>query len=272
MLSVLGNGVFNSDGEMWKFHRAMTRPFFSRERISHFDIFDRYAEDALTKMKLRFRAGYPIDFQDVVSRFTLDSATEFLFGHCVNSLSASLPYPPNVVPSTQDNSGSAAEDFACAFAEAQAVVNTRGNTGWIWPLMEMFEDKSKNCMKVVDGYLDPILESALRKAKDSPPNQDETDDIDTDETLLDHLVKYTSDPTVLHDEILNILIAGRDTTASTLTFVIYCLAMYPHVLIRLREEILAHVGPTRRPTYEDIRGMKYLRAVLNETLRLFPAV
>ena len=39
--STLGLGVFNSDGEMWKFHRGMTRPFFSKDRIAHYDIFDR---------------------------------------------------------------------------------------------------------------------------------------------------------------------------------------------------------------------------------------
>lgn len=41
------------------------------------------------------------------------------------------------------------------------------------------------------------------------------------------------------------------------------MAMHPEVLSRLREEILEKVGPTRRPSYDDIREMKYLRAVLN---------
>ena len=75
----------------------MTRPFFSKERISHFEIFDRHAADAIKQVKERMRQGYAVDvqvrinttspphlfltaFQDVVSRFTLDSATEFLFG------------------------------------------------------------------------------------------------------------------------------------------------------------------------------------------------
>ena len=42
--------------------------------------------------------------------------------------------------------------------------------------------------------------------------------------------------------------------------------MYPAVLSRLREEILTKVGPTRRPTYDDIRELKYLRAVINGAL------
>lgn len=54
---------FLSLGDMWKFHRSMTRPFFSRDRISAFDNFERHAELVIQHMKDRFRAGYAIDFQ-----------------------------------------------------------------------------------------------------------------------------------------------------------------------------------------------------------------
>ena len=81
-----------------------------------------------------------------------------------------------------------------------------------------------------------------------------------------------ADYNIIRDETLNILLAGRDTTACTLTFAVYRLSEHPDVLKRLREEILSVVGPTRRPTYDDIRNMKYLRAVINETLRLYPPV
>lgn len=55
----------------------------------------------------------------------------------------------------------------------------------------------------------------------------------------------------------------HDETAGTLTFAIYLLSTHPRVLARLREEIMTKVGPADRPTYEDIRDMKYLRAVIN---------
>lgn len=41
----------------------MTRPFFSHDRIGHFNIFDRHAEHVITQLKSRLRAGYPVDFQ-----------------------------------------------------------------------------------------------------------------------------------------------------------------------------------------------------------------
>jgi cytochrome P450 len=52
---------------------------------------------------------------------------------------------------------------------------------------------------------------------------------------------------------------------ATLTFVIYCLSEHPNILARLRKEILIQVGPIRRPTFDDVRDCKYLRAVINGT-------
>ncbi|THH16444.1 hypothetical protein EW146_g4204 [Bondarzewia mesenterica] len=291
MSSVLGSGVFNSDGDMWKFHRSMTRPFFSRDRISHFDIFDRHAEDAITQMKTRFREGYAVNIQDLVSRFTLDSATEFLFGSCVHSLSSGLPYPHTASPSSSSPASSSfAETFANAFARAQTVIAARARIGLMWPLGEIFRDESKSSMKVVDEFLKPILKEAVEKERrrkaiasiqakvktvdgqsERPIDVDEGE-ADEEDTLLDNLVKITDDAKVLKDETLNILLAGRDTTAATLTFAIYLLTRNPDVLARLRIEVLEKVGPVQRPTYDDIRDMKYLRAVINETLRLFPPV
>ena len=77
---------------------------------------------------------------------------------------------------------------------------------------------------------------------------------------------------MIKDETLNILLAGRDTTSCTLTFAVYALATHPAVLARLRAEVLTTVGPARRPTYADVRAMRYMRAFINEVLRLYPPV
>ncbi|KAH9894450.1 cytochrome P450 monooxygenase pc-3 [Cubamyces lactineus] len=273
MNTVLGIGVFNADGEMWKFHRQMTRPYFSRDRITHFEMFDRHAEQLLSKLKERFRGGHAVDFQDAISRFTLDSATEFLFGKCVNSLDSELPYAHNdpIAPKLLKEKD-AAERFSAAFTGAQEVIAMREKIGWMWHLQELFHDKSEEHMRVVDAFLKPILEEAIAKNRAAKARSAKFGEEDEEETLLDHLVKITDDPVVLHDETLNILIAGRDTTAATLTFAVYLMCLYPDVFKRLRAEVLEKVGPTQMPTFDDVRNMKYLRAVINETLRLYPAV
>ncbi|KAG1834831.1 cytochrome P450 [Suillus variegatus] len=287
--SILGTGVFNSDGETWKLHRTMTRPFFTHDRISHFEIFDRHANRAIALAKDRFTMDMSIDFQvgpqvgilisfveklpqDLISRFTLDSASEFLFGHCIDSLSVELPFPNNTLESTntKPRPGDNAAAFTNAFSEAQHVISRRVIIGAAWPMTEILADSTAQHMKVVDKFLDPILEAALRRHGTAAKS--DADETAEDQTFLDHLVKLTSDLKVIKDETLNILLAGRDTTASTLTSAIYLLAMHPEILSRLREEIISKVGSTRMPTHGDIKEMKYLHAVLNETMRLFPAV
>ncbi|KAF7982653.1 hypothetical protein HWV62_27101 [Athelia sp. TMB] len=247
----------------------MTRPFFSRDRISDFDNFARHADDILSQMKARFREGYAVDFQDAISRFILDSATEFLFGQDVQSLSTGLAYPHRTEDSRHVGPS---EAFSRAVSRSQEALVQRLRSGWVWPLFEVFKDNTAAPMEVVNAYLAPILKDAVEKQESRAAGYDDDDKIGEAETLLSHLVKLTTDKTVLRDEILNILVAGRDTTASTLTFVVYFLATHPAALERLRDEIMTKVGPSARPTYDDIRDMKYLRAVINETLRLFPSV
>ncbi|KAF8960212.1 cytochrome P450 [Flammula alnicola] len=277
MRSVLGTGVFNSDGEMWKFHRAMTRPFFSKDRISHFDIFDRHATEALNQLKVRLREGYPVDIQDLASRFTMDSATEFLFNQDVDSLGAGIPYPHYSPLVDLTAHAHPANKFSKAFDEAQRLIAVRSRLGVNWPLAEFWKDKVKEQMTVVNGFIEPIMRAAVERKRAMSGGKEQTvfekdREVKDGESLLEHLINYTEDETVLRDEILNILLAGRDTTTNSITFAIYMLAEHPDILKRLRQEILEKVGETRRPTFDDMKDMKYLRAVINETLRLYPAV
>ncbi|KAF7969163.1 hypothetical protein HWV62_28216 [Athelia sp. TMB] len=271
MFSVLGSGVFNADNEMWKFHRTMTRPFFHKDRTSDFDIFERHASSTIYRMKQRFNKGYALDFQDLVSRFALDSACDFLFGNNVRSIFDALPSPHNI-PRGRAGRKTSAQAFFESLGRAQMVVSERFKLGWLWPLTEVFEDKTARSMRVVGKVLDPIVRDAIDEYKAKLARAPSTKKMNRDETLLDHLLGVTTDPKVLKDEILNIMIAGRDTTAATLTFLFYLLAENPAMLERLREEIMTVVGPSARPTPEAIKKMPFLRASINETLRLFPPV
>ena len=88
--------------------------------------------------------------------------------------------------------------------------------------------------------------------------------------FADELVTKTNDKYQVRSELLNILLAGRDTTASLLSNVWWTLARRPDIFAKLQEEIAFLDGSA--PDYQQIKDMKYLRAFLNESLRLYPVV
>jgi hypothetical protein len=163
----------------------MTRPFFSRERISDFEIFNRHADQAIAKMKGRFSQGIAVDFQDVVSRFTLDTATEFLFGRDVKSLSAELPYPSTYKWYTRSTHPS--DEFALAFNRVQEYTVPRALYGRVWPLFEFWKDSVAAERSLTDKFISPLIEAALQRK-----NANGAYELNKEEgCLLDHLVHQT---------------------------------------------------------------------------------
>lgn len=121
--------------------------------------------------------------------------------------------------------------------------------------------------------MDDFVYQYVRQALALPPEElEKSAKSDMSYTFLHELASYTRDPKVLRDQLVAVLLAGRDTTASTLSWTLYELGRHPEVVARLRDEILSAVGPDRTPTYADLKGMRYLQSVMNETLRLYPSV
>ncbi|KAJ3743832.1 cytochrome P450 [Lentinula raphanica] len=158
--------------------------------------------------------------------------------------------------------------FSRSFNEAQTATSVRVRFGDMWPLREMRKDIPKEKIKIVHGFLDPIIQQGIQRSKLA---EEKVAIEEEDETVLDRLIKHTKDPIILRDEIMNLAVAGRDTTASLSTFTVYMLSQHPAILHKLRSEILTVVGASRQPTYDDFRDIKYLRAVLNGT-RIAPLI
>ena len=129
-----------------------------------------------------------------MSRFTIDSATEFLFGKDICTLSAGFPYP---VSSSSVNSDAflnhPSNKFATAFALGQYLSTRRTAFGSSWPLAEFWKDKVKPHRKIVDQFIEPILADALAKRAASGNMADgKKEDTEVkDETLLSHLLNHT---------------------------------------------------------------------------------
>lgn len=124
-------------------------------------------------------------------------------------------------------------------------------------------------IKVIDNFVNQYIERALRLSDEELGQKTKSD---RGYTFLHELASFTRDPKVIRDQIVAVLLAGRDTTASTLSFAVYELARNPDMVAKLRAEILQTVGRDRTPSYEHLKNMPYLKAVLNETLRIYPVV
>ncbi|KAG8726610.1 hypothetical protein FRC12_023236 [Ceratobasidium sp. 428] len=205
----------------------------------------------------------------------MDFITDFLFG-----LSSRTMVPPHLI--TKESA-----DLMTAFNELQAAASTRIRIGSNWPLFEIFSDRMKHPKRVVDAYTMPIVQSALNEKRSS--NILPGDDDSSTRSLLEYLVSrtdgkfpfsepcnlslpYAKDSTLIRDTLLAFLLAGRDTSASLLTFVTYALALYPDVYQRLEAEINETAGGDESISIDNVKHMRYLRAIINETLRLFPPV
>lgn len=198
--------------------------------------------------------GSTVDLQALFFRLTLDSATEFLFGESVNSLGST--------------EGSDQHRFGTAFDYAQSKVGNRDRLSWLTSMFTRSE--FDRACALVHAFVDQIVYRALEKTKSYDPEKPDSFDESGRYVFLTELTKKTRDPKQLRDECLNILLAGRDTTASLLSHTFHVLARRPDIFKKLKAEIDELGG--RKPTYETLKSMKYLKYVLNESLRLHPVV
>ncbi|KAF9220585.1 cytochrome P450 monooxygenase CYP63 [Gyrodon lividus] len=268
--SFLGDGIFNRDDQMWKSHRALARPFFARDRISDFELFEKYSNRTLSILSDTAAANEPCDVQDLYARFTIDAASEFLFGKNLDTLSGKLPMAGLT---TLSDRGSVTEDawgtFAKAFEAVQQIITIRARTGLLWPVFELFDDKTMPYVDTIRQWVDPLVRQTLED-KAAAKKLGVNGNLE-DKTFLQHLADSTEDAGMIRDQLLNILLAARDTTACLLTYITYFLALHPKIASKLRDEVLDVCGHGL-PTYENIKKLKYMRAVIDETLRLFPPV
>ncbi|THH19509.1 hypothetical protein EW146_g1655 [Bondarzewia mesenterica] len=243
-------------------HRSIARPWamVRQNRLSDLNIYDQHAATTINFISSFAGDSIAFDAQDLFARFTLNSASEFLFGNCLNTLHGKLPVAGRAKLGPK---GSSIEDefgtFAWAFEDIQVQIARRTRIGKPWPLFELFKDKTAKSNAIVRNWLKPLVESALR------------------EKVSATYLLSTDDAEAIRFQILNMLLAGRDTTTLVLSFVIYFLCLHPDVMRRLREEILREeilqeYGEDGQPSIQTMKNMQYLRAVIDETLRLFPPV
>ncbi|KAL3422064.1 N-alkane-inducible cytochrome P450 [Phlyctema vagabunda] len=249
---LLGHGIFTTDGRVWEHSRALVRPNFTRAQVADLGTFETHIQHFFAKIP---RDGSTVNLQSLFFQLTMDSATEFLFGESVGSLNSP--------------EGSESHTFAAAFDVAQGRLSNRSRLG---RLVNFCPDPNFDAAcKTVHKFVDKIVERALERVKalDAEKTIDGKDQAER-YVFLNELARATQNPRQLRDELLNIFLAGRDTTASLLSHTFHLLARRPDIWKKLKVEVDALNG--EKPSYDTLRNLRYLKNLLNESLRLYPVV
>jgi cytochrome P450 len=267
---LLGNGIFTQDGPAWELSRAMMRPQFARELVSDLELEERHVQNLMKAIVTKPGDGWTdeVDLQVLFFRLTLDSATQFLFGKSVDCQLNALP------SSNQFTVDQGAEEnkFAYAFDKGQAVLATRARLQTFYSLYHpaVFRQCCKDCHEFIDQF----VRLALSKDKREKELEKGTGGKEK-YVFLEALAQQTRDPIELRSQLLHILLAGRDTTASLLGWLFFCLARDTARYTKLRNIILEEFGTYENPkpiTFAKLKSCTYLQHCMNETLRLYPVV
>lgn len=253
---LLGNGIFVSNGDVWRRQRRMMDPAFEGARIREvFPMMRDAAEAAVGRLEARLGgpdADRPVMMDVETTHFTADIIFRTIFSQ----------------PITREQS----EDIFRAFETFQ-------NVGYAHGFLRVFGFPTGVLPGALRGalaarrirrHLKRPLDARLKAIRDGKPTPQ--DDI------LASLISATDpetgtkfDGTELLDQIAVLFLAGHETSASTLAWAMYLLASCPHLQERVHEEAVRVFGE-RPPEFGDIKKLAFTRDVVRETLRLYPPV
>ncbi|KAI9357101.1 cytochrome P450 [Pilaira anomala] len=263
----LGDGIFNTDGENWRlqrrtasqiFHVKNFQTEFSSVFVDHIQVMSSHIfDEAASQSKI-------IDFHETMLRFTMDTFVEIAFGVRIDSLLKQV-------------------DFAESFDAIQFYIFSsmlfplHAVTNKVKETLNFWNDKKtiSQHMDSVNSFVYDIIKKRRLEPEDAEDQYFKAD-------LLLRFMRAKNDKGELYTDeelrntMLNFIVAGRDTSAQTLSWLFYNVMLFPRVEKKLLEEINEFIPDgIEQDTvnlYEAIQKMTYSHAVLNEVLRLYPAV
>jgi enediyne biosynthesis protein E7 len=227
---LLGKGIMTSEGELWKRQRYMMQPLFHRRVISGFAELIAQANDRwIERWEGLARRGELINLTDEMSELTLEMVLRSIFGRDLDRLSQQLGGNPFEVVTKEQS-----RDLQFAY-------------------------KFRSLTKLVAQLI------AQRRAS-------EEEHVDYVAMLMNARDKETGAPMgerELIDEVMTLIVAGHETTASGLNWTWYLLSQHPQVESRLHAEIDA-AAEVPAPSLTQMEELRYTRQVIDESLRLYP--
>ncbi|GAA6032203.1 hypothetical protein JCM8097_007123 [Rhodosporidiobolus ruineniae] len=265
LATVLGDGIFTVDGATWHQQRKVTSKVFTptlfRTAVSS-SVSDNLVKLSATLDRHAERSD-EFSLDDLFFRYTLSAFSDFSFSTDVHALSA-------------DGETNEPVPFCSAFDTAQIELERRF-TNPFWKLSERWDGTGKvmrDANKTIDQFVYGIIDQREAEGKNSFTKEEKKEAEYTDLLSLYLAVEDEQGAKLskqhVRDAALNLLLAGRDTTAEALSWCCY------HLLKENGVDDWAHmraeVDKLGEVTYDSYKDFIYLNAVFLEALRLHPSV
>ncbi|KAK6128229.1 hypothetical protein DH2020_038033 [Rehmannia glutinosa] len=251
----LGDGIFNSDGENWKFQRKVSIHEFNTKSLRKF--VEHVVDTELTDRLLPFLKNAAdnktvVDFQDILQRFAFDNICKIAFGYDPEYLSPSLPH----------------EKLAIAIEKALKICTMRfiNLIPGLWKTKRALNIGTEKQLRIAVKQVREFAKEIVRKKKQDIKGKESYDDL-----LSRFLSSGHSDENFVVDIVISFIMAGRDSTPAALTWFFWLLSDHPQVENEILREINRKSSETAS-AYDEVKDMVYTHASLCESMRLYPPV
>ncbi|KAI4310520.1 hypothetical protein MLD38_035494 [Melastoma candidum] len=250
----LGQGIFNVDGELWRFQKRMVSLELNRFSIRSyaFEIVRSEIDARLVVLLSSVASRNEVaDLQDVFKRFSFDCICRFSFGLDPKCLELSLPI----------------SKFAASFDLASKLSAERAmkTSPYMWKLKRVLNMGSEKKLKEAINVIDILASEVIKQKCKIGISSDNRD-------LLSRFMVTVSDKKYLRDIIISFLLAGRDTVASALTCFFWILARNPDIRAKICTEADQVIRDRDLTSYEQLEKLHYLHAAVFESMRLYPPI
>ncbi|CAJ1902168.1 unnamed protein product [Sphenostylis stenocarpa] len=252
----LGTGIFNADGDKWKFQRQVASQEFNTKSLRKFveQVVDAELSNRLLPILASAAAkqDQTLDFQDILQRFAFDNICKISFGFD----------PEYLTPSVERSR------FARAFEEATEISSNRFREPlWlVWKLKRVLNIGSEKRLRMAVREVREFAKNIVREKKRELKEKESLESVDM---LSRFLSSGHSNEDFVTDIVISFILAGKDTTSAALTWFFWLLSKNPRVEKEIVNEIMEK---SEVPVYDEVKNMIYTHAALCESMRLYPPV
>jgi len=248
-------GVFSANGEQWRRQRPMVMAGFDPAHIKKYHpTLMKATERFVGRWSRAAEAGTAIDLTADLMRYTVDVVAGLAFGADINTIESDdeviQRHLDKVLP-----------------ALARQLLNP---FPWVRKLPLPANRRLDQHLEALRTAVEGFIAQARARIDANPKLREEPDNlIEAMVAARDREGSGLTDQDVAGN-VLTMLLAGEDTTANTLAWMIYLLSRHPAHLARARDEVRAKLGTARLPTREQLDDLPWIEACMNETMRVKP--